>query len=122
MSVYPARTPSTLNTSPQTAETMIEALTHSPAMIRQPGRHCRSPLLPLASQPRVAAAPETVVGPAEVVDAPDQVHPRGQRARSSGDRPAAAGQWTQYRSQQIGIGNPTRPPPTAWHPRSGTSP
>src|SRR5512142_1730196 len=25
MSVYPARTPSTLNTSPQTAETMIEA-------------------------------------------------------------------------------------------------
>src|SRR5512135_3770088 len=26
MSVYPARTPSTLNTSPQTAETMIEAL------------------------------------------------------------------------------------------------
>jgi hypothetical protein len=28
----------------------------------------------------------------------------------------------EYRSQQIGIGNPTRPPPTAWHPRSGTSP
>jgi TfoX/Sxy family transcriptional regulator of competence genes len=26
MSVYPARTPSTLNTSPQTAETMIEAV------------------------------------------------------------------------------------------------
>src|SRR5512135_3040315 len=26
MSVYPARTPSTLNTSPQTAETMIEAI------------------------------------------------------------------------------------------------
>src|SRR5512135_1171520 len=63
-------------------------------MIRQPGRHRRRPLLPLAPQLRVGGDPEAVVDPAEVVRTPDQVHPRSQRVRSSGDRPATAGQLT----------------------------
>src|SRR5512135_898097 len=79
---------------------VTEPLAYRPAMVRQPGGHRRGPLLPLPPWTGAGGDPEAVVDPAEVVGAPHQVHPGGQRLCTPGERPTATRQGTQHAAKR----------------------
>src|SRR5262249_3580866 len=71
---------------------VAEHLVQGPGMIGEPGRHRGRALLPLAAGAQGREPGETVVRPAEVVGAADQIHPRGQRVGLVGEGAAPSHQ------------------------------